>query len=201
MLALLLSAVCYAGEIERAFANDDAPGVQRLYTMAETRPDSLLALYRLVSLTEDASILEDIPDELDESAQARELAWLSGLWGFRAQNAGLLKKPKYGAASIRLIEAAERLDPEDPWVLLVSGQSYLYRPGIIGGSADEAQARFDTLVSRLSAEPMCGLPLIEARIWTWMVLKEDERPGADSLRAELLATEPRPRYRLWLEEG
>jgi hypothetical protein len=201
MLAFILAAVCFAGQVEAAFGNADETLLRRLYAEAPTRSDSLLALFRLIPLTGDASLLEGLPSKLEASSPARELAWLSALWGFRAQQAGLLRKPTYGAASIRLIEAAERVDRDDPWVLLISGQSYLYRPSILGGSSETALARFERLVQELTAAPECGLPVLEARIWVWMGLSKGGRPDADSLRAALLATDPPPRYRTWLEQG
>ncbi len=201
MMLLLLVWQCYAGTIEIAFHNDDYQEVQRLYQDAGSRSDSLLALYRLTSLDPDLSLLERLPDDLDRMASARELAWLSALWGFRAQHAGLLKKPKYGAASIRLIEKAERLKPDDPWVMLVGGQSRLYRPGILGGSPETARERFDSALTILQHRPLCGLSALEAKIWIWMALERANDAQADALRAELLALDLPPRFRSWLEQG
>ncbi|MHC4815918.1 MAG: hypothetical protein ACYTFN_22840 [Planctomycetota bacterium] len=200
MIELLLTGLCYAGGIQAAFAQDDTAAVQRLYAESTTVADSLMALFRLVPLTGDLSLLEGLPDKLEQDAGGRELALLSAMWGVRAQAAGLLKKPKYGGRSIRLLEAAERKAPDDPWVQLVAGQSYLYRPGILGGGTDAAMSRFQALADRLSRTPECGLPLIEARIWLWTTLAKDDAPGAESLRLELLATDPAPRYRAWLDE-
>jgi hypothetical protein len=173
MIELLLTGLCYAGGIQAAFAQDDTAAVQRLYAESTTVADSLMALFRLVPLTGDLSLLEGLPDKLEQDAGGRELALLSAMWGVRAQAAGLLKKPKYGGRSIRLLEAAERKAPDDPWVQLVAGQSYLYRPGILGGGTDA---------------------------WLWTTLAKDDAPGAESLRLELLATDPAPRYRAWLDE-
>jgi hypothetical protein len=199
MLTVALAFACFAGQVEAAFANADHESLRRLYVEAPTRSDSLVALFRLVPLTGDESLLADLPSKLDESPAAKDLAWLSALWGFRTQKATLLKKPKYGAASLRLIEAAERLDRDDPWVLMVSGPSYLYRPGMLGGSGDTALARFETLAQQLTDAPECGLPVLEARIWMWMGLAREGRPGADTLRASLIASDPPPGYRNWLE--
>ena len=199
MVSFALVATCFAAQVELAFSNADEASLRRLYAEAPTRSDSLLALFRLVPLTGDASLLEGVPSKLEASAPARELAWLSALWGFRAQQAPLFKKPQYGATSIRLIEAAERLDRDDPWVLLISGQSYLYRPGVLGGSSETALTRFESLTRQVTDAPECGLPVLEARIWTWMGASKAGRPAADSLRTVLLATDPPPRYRAWLE--
>jgi hypothetical protein len=200
MIELFLAGLCFAGGIQAAFAQDDTTELHRLYIESTTVADSLMALYRLVPLTGDLSLLEHIPDKLEQDAGARELALLSAMWGFRAQAAGLFKKPKYGGRSIRLLEAAERKAPDDPWVQLVAGQSYLYRPGILGGGTDAAMPRFQALVDRLSRAPQCGLPLIEARIWIWTTLEKDDSDGAESLRLELLATDPAPHYRARLDE-
>jgi hypothetical protein len=61
-------------------------------------------------------------------------------------------------------------------------------------------ARFATLTTQLTDAPECGLPVLEARIWTWMGSAKAGRPDADSLRTALLATDPPPRYRTWLEQ-
>ncbi len=200
MMALLLLWSCYAATIESAFQSDNYQEVLELYRQAPARTDSLLALYRLTSLDPDQSLLKDLPDELDRDASPRELAWLSALWGFRAQQAGLLTKPKYGAASIRLIEQAERLAPDDPWVTLVGGQSRLYRPGILGGSAEAALERFEKAVVMLQREPICGLSELEARIWVWMALAHSDDPTAESVKSAILAEELPPRFQIWLEQ-
>ncbi len=200
MIAFLLAGLCYAGGIQTAFANDDADSVRRLLAGAPTRADSLLARYRLIALTEDVTVAEDIPNKLEGDAGARELAWLSALWGFRAQEAGLFNKPKYGGRSIRLLEQAERLAPDDPWVLLVAGQSFLYRPGILGGGVEPAMERFEKAWTLLEATSECGLPALEARMWIWMCLRKDDPVSADRLRSELRAEELPTRYRLWLDQ-
>jgi len=201
MIELLLAGLCHAGGIQAAFAQDDTTAVHRLYVESATMADSLMALYRLMPLTGDMSLLDDLPAKLEEDAGGRSLALLSAMWGMRAQSAGLLKKPKYGGRSIRLLQAAERLAPDDPWVQLIAGQSFLYRPGILGGGTDAAMPRFEALAERLAREPECGLPLIEARIWIWTTVMKDDPVQAESLRLELLATDPAPRYRAWLEAG
>jgi hypothetical protein len=200
MIELLLTGLCYAGGIQAAFARDDTAAMHRWYVESTTASDSLMALYRLAPVTGDLSLLDGIPAALEDDATARDVALLSALWGMRAQAAGLLKKPKYGGRSIRILEAAERQAPDDPWVQLIAGQSFLYRPGILGGGTDAAMPRFEALAERLAREPECGLPLIEARIWIWTTLMKDDPDQAESLRLELLATDPAPRYRAWLEE-
>ena len=200
MIEILFAGLCYASGIQTAFANDDASSLRRLVAEAPTRADSLLAQYRLVAMTGDLDLVDAIPDKLGDGATARELAWLSALWGFRAQEAGLLKKPKYGGRSIRLLERAERLAPEDPWVLLVAGQSYLYRPGILGGGVGTAMKRFEAAKAALEQDAECGLPPLEASMWIWMCLNREDRAAAARMKEELLTSDLPPRYRIWLAQ-
>jgi hypothetical protein len=184
------------------YARKDPSGLTRLRAQARTVSDDLLLRYRLYPLTRDTRHLEDLP-EPEPSASARDLALLSALWAYRTAEAPAWRIPAYGRRSDALLQRARALDPEDPFVLLVDGQSALYRPALFGGSAETALARFTRLRDALrrreaSGRPVAGLPLVEAEVWVWYTLRKLGRGDTDALRDRLLAQNPPPLYREFL---
>lgn len=166
---------------------------------ADSRFEDLLYRYRLYPLTEEAGLLDDIPKTLDDGT-ASELAVLSGLWAYRAGEASLFGAARYGRRSMNVLEEAKRRDRFDPFVLLVEGQSLLYRPSIAGRDPGEAATRFDQLRTVLQSAPAVPIAAEEAMIWHWVALREaDQEDAATSLYERLSAADLPPLYREFLE--
>jgi hypothetical protein len=183
------------------YARKDAEALRRLLRNADTRAERLLCRYRLYPLTEDERYLNDLPETLDPDASARELALLSGLWGYRAAHASVFGAMQAGRRSMQLLEKAREKDADDPFVLLIGGQSLLFRPALAGGSDETALARFRRLRRVLGSRPDAdAVAASEAALWTWYALRETDRPdAANALRRKLAERDLPPLYREFLK--
>lgn len=162
MLLLLLTVslhIPFAQQVQDAYAQQDADTLRTLLERADSRSDSLLVRYRLYPLTEDASVLEALPKRL-ETGTAQERALLSGLWSYRAGEASFLHVISYGRRSTRVLDRAKSTDPDDPYVLLIEGQSLLFRPAIAGRDPEAAVERFSTLVQRIEKNTVLGISTV-----------------------------------------
>lgn len=201
LIALLIAVMAplpFAEDVQHAYAQQEADSLQTLLGRADSRADSLLVRYRLYPLTEDASLLDGLPSQLPDGS-ARETALLSGLWSYRAGEASIFNAVQYGRRSASILERAKEQDPNDPYVLLIEGQSLLFRPAIAGRDPDAAVNRFERLAAQ--ADSTTGITTTEAQVWQWLALKEAGRTDeADQLRGRLLADDPAPLYRQFLED-
>ena len=179
------------------YAHNDSAGLVRLHARVRTTSDELLYRYRLYPLTLDPRYLRDIPDESD-CRSARDFALLAALWAYRAAEAPPWKLPVFGMRSDRLLEHARSLDPDEPYVLLVDGQSLLYRPGLFGGSAEQALKVFERLRTVLRRRPTPGISPFEPEVWIWYTLQKLDRPNTDRVRDRLLAQGPPPLFHQFL---
>jgi len=206
MIALLVAATLslmdpsFADSTQMYYAQQNAEALEGLLERAETRFEDLLCRYRLYPLTEDEALLDDLPEDLDDGS-ARELALLSGLWGYRAARASIFSAIRYGRRAERLIDEARARDPDDPYVLLVEGQSLIFKPAIAGRDEEAALQRFNRLCEVLrSATPDTGVSMTEAQLWRWYALHQLEMANAPAVRDELMASNPPPLYRQFLQD-
>lgn len=204
MLFVFLLAVSllppFAQQVQEAYAHEEAESLRTLLTRAESQGDSLLVQYRLYPLTEDETVLDNIPRTLSD-ASAREWALLSGLWSYRAGESSIFKAVDYGRHSTDLLETAKEKDPTDPYVLLIEGQSLLFRPAIAGRNAAAAADRFSTLAQQVKQSNQNGIPTVEAHIWKWLALREADRAEhAEALHEQLVSTSLPPLYRQFLRD-
>ena len=179
------------------YARNDTAGLVRLYGEVREPGDVLLARYRLYPLTQDARYIRDLPDE-NACRTARDYALLGALWAYRAAAAPPWKVPVYGLRSEALLDQGRALDPRDPFVLLVSAQSLLYRPGIFGGSTEAALAEFEKLRAVLREHPTPAMSSFEPEVWIWYSLRKLDRPHTEHIRDRLLAQDPPPLFRQFL---
>lgn len=198
LLATMMAPLPFAQEVQRAYAHQEADALQTLLQRADSRADSLLVRYRLYPLTEDASLLDGLPSELPDGS-ARETALLSGLWSYRAGEASIFNAVQYGRRSANILERAKKQAPDDPYVLLIEGQSLLFRPAIAGRDPAAAADRFKRLAAQ--ADTTAGITTMEAEVWRWLALKEaGHTDKASRLYDRLLARDPAPLYRQFLED-
>lgn len=197
---LLAAPVSAAGPVTDSlthyYVTHDTDAIRRLHREARTREERLLCSYRLYPLTQDRAWLSRIPEA--SGGSARELALIAAHWGYRTANAAPWQVPFFGRRSEGALARARTLDPDEPYVLLVEGQSLLYRPALFGGDAAAAQARFERLREVLRARPTPGLHPMEAEVWVWMTLRKRRSPEAEPLRQRLLARQPPPLLRQFL---
>lgn len=180
-----------------SYARRDIRGVRRLYESADTQKDRLLAAYRLFAMTRDQSVIRDIPS--DEGVNdARELALISALWAYRAGTGPKINLPTHGRRSERILNRARGISPNEPYVLLVRGQSLYYKPGIFGGDVREAKETFQELKRRMRGRTVPGLHPFEADVWIWMCERKIDRESADAMKRRLLAQSPPPMFRQFL---
>ena len=211
LLALLISLVttsppdatpasvrAFTEKVQHAYAHNEAGTLRRLLASAPTEETRLLVLYRLYPLTDDDALLNDLPHDLT-TPSARSLALLSALWGYRTASAPVVKMAAYGRRAGSLIDEAKALDATDPYVLLVEGQSLLFRPRLFGGSVERALSRFDTLRRVLTNYDAPGVSTLEAELWRWYALRKLDPAAADALRDRLLKHELPPLYRQLLK--
>ena len=205
LLALVVAVflqVPFAQQVQEAYAQEEADSLEALLSSAESQEDSLLVRYRLYPLTEDEAVLDPIPRTLSEEASARACALLSGLWSYRAGETNIFRAIDYGRHATDLLEKAKEQDPTDPYVLLIEGQSLLFRPSIAGRDPAAAARQFSTLVEQTEEEENpVGLPRIEAHIWLWMALREADRAKqATALHQRLTSQALPPLYRQFLRD-
>ena len=120
------------------------------------------------------------------------------MWAFRIHASPPWTLPTYGRRVQSALDRARALDPLDPYLLLVDGQSLLYRPAVFGGDASDALDRFRRLRAVLAARPAAGMHPVEAEVWIWMAMRRLHDPGADAFRRRLLAAHPPPLFRQFL---
>lgn len=198
ILLIVSSSLPFPQEVQQAYAQQDSNTLRTLLDRASSRADSLLVRYRLYPLTEDASLIEDLPSDLDD-ATARERALLSGLWSYRAGEGSMIKAIQYGRRATTLLEAAKEADPNDPYVLLVEGQSLLFRPAIAGKDVEAAATAFEELASKTTSAD--GISSLEAHVWHWLALREaDKTEEASALQERLVDRNPPPLYRQFLKD-
>ncbi len=171
MIFLLLFSVLptFADSAQVYYADKNATDLERICAGVNTRESSLLCRYRLYPLTSDEKHLESLPTDLT-SGSAREFALLSGLWGYRAARAPIHRTIKYGLIASRLMEKARSIDADEPYVLLIEGQSFLFRPAFAGGSRTSALERFQALRGVAEQSQGCGISGAEADLWLWYTL-------------------------------
>lgn len=198
LLVLLLTFAPFPDATQRYYASRDVEGLQALCAGVTDVEDDLLCRYRLYPLTEDEQYLSDLPASLD-GGTARAQALLSGLWGYKAARAPFHKVPRYGMRAEHLIQQARAQAPDDPFVLLIDGQSLLFKPALVGGDAREALRRFERLHTITARRPDCGVAVVEADLWRWYALDKLDDAGAEPLRRRLLASNPPRLYREFLE--
>jgi hypothetical protein len=201
VLVVLLATMSspFAQATQTAYAQQDAEQLRALFERASSRADSLLVRYRLYPLTEDETVLEGIPSSLSDGT-AREYALLSGLWAYRAGEASFFSAIQYGRRSTNLLETAKARAPEAPFVLLVEGQSLLFRPTIAGKDAAAAAERFARLAEIVAEEGVVGISQTEANAWRCVALEEAGRTSeAEALRDRMQKQDLAPLYRQFLE--
>lgn len=199
ILLALMTTSPFAQAAETAYAQQDADQLRKLMDRASSRSDSLLVRYRLYPLTEDETLLDDIPPSLPDGS-AREYALLSGLWAYRAGEASLFSALRYGRRSTSLLHKAKDRATADPFVLLVEGQSLLFRPSLAGGDSNAAAKRFARLSEIVEVEDFDGISRTEAQVWRCLALKEAGRSAeAESLSEHLHTQDLPPLYRQFLE--
>lgn len=179
------------------YAHRDIAALTELCDNPSSREHDLMCRYRMYPLTDDAELVSDIPSELEDGS-ARELALLSGLWGYRAARASLPAMIRNGRRAERLLREAERLDPNDPFVLLVGGQSLLFKPRFAGGDTNAALVLFSQLQDILRGGAAGPITQMEADVWTWYAMERLDMPEAIPVRADLLAAHPPPLFRDFL---
>ncbi|WP_263786407.1 hypothetical protein [Salinibacter grassmerensis] len=199
LLVLAMLSTPFAEATQTAYAQEDADRLRTLFEQASSRADSFLVRYRLYPLTEEASILDDLPSSLSEGT-AREYALLSGLWAYRAGEASIFSAVTYGRRSTNLLEEAKAQAPDAPFVLLVEGQSLLFRPSIAGKDPDGAARRFARLAEIVATKEGSAITETEAHMWQWLALREADRPDEAQPLYDRLASQDLPSlYRQFLE--
>ncbi len=174
------------------------PGqIERLLAVARNREERLLCRYRLYPLTRDASLVADIP-AASEARTAREAALIAAMWAFRIHASPAWRLPTYGRRSQAALDRARQMDPDDPYVLLVEGQSLLYKPAMFGGDPAAARQRFERLRGAIARRPAAGVHRFEAEVWIWMAMRRLHSPDAEAFRRRLLADSPPPLFRQFL---
>lgn len=200
LLVLVSLYTPFADDVQAAYAQQDAETLRALLTEADSRTDSMLVRYRLYPLTENAEVVADIPEQLNEGT-AREWALLSGLWSYRAGEASIFNAMSYGRRSANLLETARSLDADDPYVLLIGGQSLLFRPAIAGRDPEAAKERFATLIQQAEGGTAAGISRMEACVWKWLAMREvGQTTKAQRFKDTLLNSDPAPLYRQFLED-
>lgn len=191
------SSASFHEEVATLYAAQDAAALERTCRRASNTEQVLLCRYRLYPLTQNEMFLGNLP-AVSATPSAREYALLSAVWAMRAAQAPVWQLPRFGRRSEDLLQQARQLDPLDPYVLLVEGQSYYYKPAIFGGSAQRALQSFTQLRTEISRHRGTGISNWEADVWVWMATRRVDRQAADEMRERLLAQHPPPLFRQFL---
>lgn len=178
-------ALPFAEATQAAYERQDVEALRSLYERADSFSDSLLVRYRLYPLTKEDALLDGIPSSLDDGS-GRDFALLSALWAYRAADGSWLALLRYGRRSSQLLDRAKAKDADHPFVLLVEGQSLLFRPAIAGRDPAAALDRFSDLVRITKENREIGISTVEAKVWLWIALREaGQLAEAKTLRAQL----------------
>jgi len=196
----LLTSANFHETAQALYGAGDRAGLERLCATATRQEEDLLCRYRLYPLTENRALLNNLPTDLNEQASARSLALLAGLWGYKASVAPITRMPGYGGRSLRLMERARALDPDEPFLLLVDGQSLLFRPAIAGGNRRQALERFTRLQTVAQRRSGSGVSTHEAEIWRWYALHRMNDASAPALRERLLRQNMPTLYHAFLND-
>lgn len=199
LLILLSFAPTGADSLEHYYSRQDIEALRSLCANPVSREEDLLCRYRLYPLTEDGALLADLPTRMDDGS-AREQALLAGLWGYRASSGSIFNVIRCGRRASRLISHARELNPAEPFVLLIEGQSYLFRPGVFGGDSHRALELFRKLQIVTSDQDDDGLSSMEVDLWVWYALKRLGDPAARAVRQSIEAQNPPPLYRAFLAD-
>ena len=89
-------------------------------------------------------------------------------------------------------------ETDDPYALLVRGQSLYYKPRAFGGDVAEAQRTFERLRGVLGRTATPGLHPFEAEVWVWMCVRRQNAAQGRALQQRLLARRPPPLFRQFL---
>jgi stage V sporulation protein SpoVS len=195
-LQFTVSAQCFGDQVQVAYNNRNAREVRRLMNAATNQSDKFLAIYRLYPLTEDGTILANLPADPNRE-NAKDKALLSALWSYKINEDRSLMMT-LGTRIIRLLNSSERLNAQNPFVLLIVGQSLLYKPAVFGGSAARALQKFQALKRQIQAEAICGLSIWDADVWIWYAMHKKRDRGAEAFKQELYRNNPPVIYREFL---
>ncbi len=196
-LTLTTVSLSLAMTIQTFYANTDAASLRALCQEVADQETALLCAYRLYPLTQDADLLTNLPRE-DAATSARSLALLSGLWGYKAAQASLPALIRAGRRSTRFLEAARAQDPNELYLLLIEGQSLLFRPAFVGGDPARALRLFQELRPIVALDSSFGISLDEVDLWIWYTLDTLGDVEAPVLHARLLTSDLPPVYRTFL---
>ncbi len=199
LLVVLSFVPTRADSVEHFYAWQDVAALQSLCAGTLSREEDLLCRYRLYPLTEDAAYLADLPSKLS-SASAREYALLAGLWGYKASSGSLFNVIRCGRRAGRLLSQAKESDPGEPFVLLIEGQSFLFRPGVFGGDNGRALELLRELQRIIASDHVDGISSMEADLWVWYALKRMNDPAADAVQRSIEGRNPPPLYRAFLAD-
>ena len=182
-----------ADSVQHFYAQADAEALRAICRTVDSVYEDLLCRYRLYPLTADAALLDDLPTEL-EGAGAREMAILAGLWGYRATSGSILSKIRSGRKASRWLSEAKALAADEPFVLLIEGQSFLFRPAIFGGDDHRALEVFRKLQRSLDSTGTADITPLEADLWIWFTLTRLEDPAALTVRESIERRNPPPLF-------
>ncbi|HEX8386365.1 MAG TPA: hypothetical protein VF576_09280, partial [Rubricoccaceae bacterium] len=98
----------------------------------------------------------------------------------------------------RVLGQALARDPDEPYALLVRGQTLYYKPRVFGGDVAGAQRAFERLRTVLARRPVPGLHPFEADVWIWMCVRRQDAAAGAALRQRLLTRRPPPLFRQFL---
>lgn len=197
---VLIASANFNETAQTLYGAGDRAGLERLCASVTQQEEDFLCRYRLYPLTENRALLNNLPADLPAHASARSLALLAGLWGYKASTAPITRMPAYGGRSLRLMERARALDPDEPFLLLVDGQSLLFRPAIAGGNRRHALERFTRLHAVAQRRTGTGVSVNEAEIWRWYALHRLNDASAPALRERLLRQNLPSLYHAFLNE-
>lgn len=198
-IALVLALVpSRADSVQHYYVLADVDGLRTLCLATDSREEDLLCRYRLYPLTLERKHIADLPAEL-EGGTPREKALLSGLWGYRASGGTIFNKMRCGRRAGRLMSEASEAAPNEPFVLLIEGQSLLFRPAVFGGDGRRALEAFRQLQRILSVEQHEGITAMEADLWVWFTLHRLDDPAAKAVRRSIESRNPPPLFAAFLE--
>lgn len=192
-MTLLLMLACFANQVADAYANKDIERLRAAYVDAPTRGDSLLVLYRLYPLVNEAELIDDLPSKLEDGT-GREKAILAALWAFRMADGGLFSKMTHAGRWYELMTQARKDAPFDAFVRLIYAQSVYYMPRYFGGGKKRSIAFLKLLREQLATEPQCGLGTLEVDVWIGVALGQVNDPSAQEVRHRLLSQDLPPLF-------
>ena len=142
------------------------------------------------ALDESMEILEELNDLQPDNVEVKAL--LAQVYGYKIALSPI-KGMYYGPKAQSMLAEAEKLDPNNPRVLLVKGISAANTPPMFGGDKDEAMKAFEQAIEQYEEDQYSDYHWGYAETYTWrgvLMYKQGDKAQAQADWQKAIEVEP-----------